>query len=358
MSEATAAPDVVARLQAEIQRAQARNIKGWNYLVSAGPQRGVTPKDVVLNRGTLSLYHYRAQVSEVYRTPVLFVMATTNRAFIFDLAPGQSFVEFLLQRGYDVYVIDWNPPREDEKRLGFEDYILDFIPACVAEVQARSGEDQVSVVGYCMGGVLALMYAALHGEGQVRNLTCFTTPFNWSNFGLFNRWADPRHFDVDTILDTFGNMPADLISASFDMLRPVSKAVSQVQLWDNMWNDEFVKSYRAFDRWGAETLPLAGEYFRQTVKELMFGNKLYTGELEIGGRRVDVGAITASFLHVVAEHDHIVPIEASRELVERVGSADKEQIVLKGGHVSLIAGLNAVRRLWPRLDAWLAPRSA
>ena len=142
------------------------------------------------------------------------------------------------------------------------------------------------------------------------------------------------------------------------MLRPVSKAVSQVQLWDNMWNDEFVKSYRAFDRWGAETLPLAGEYFRQTVKELMFGNKLYTGELEIGGRRVDVGAITASFLHVVAEHDHIVPIEASRELVERVGSADKEQIVLKGGHVSLIAGPNAVRRLWPRLDAWLAPRSA
>jgi len=90
----------------------------------------------------------------------------------------------------------------------------------------------------------------------------------------------------------------------------------------------------------------------------MFGNKLYTGELEIGGRRVDVGAITASFLHVVAEHDHIVPIEASRELVERVGSADKEQIVLKGGHVSLIAGPNAVRRLWPRLDAWLAPRSA
>jgi polyhydroxyalkanoate synthase len=358
MSEAAAAPDLVARLQAEVERAQARSIKGWNYLVSAGPPRGVTPKDVILNRGTLSLYHYRPQVSEVYRTPVLFVMATTNRAFIFDLAPGQSFVEFLLQRGYDVYAIDWNPPREDEKRLGFEDYVLDFIPSCVAEVQARSGEEQISLVGYCMGGVLALMYAALHADGPVRNLTCFTTPFDWSKFGLFNRWADPRHFDVDTILATFGNMPADLISSMFDMLRPVSKAVSQVQLWDNMWNDEFVKSYRAFDRWGAETLPLAGEYFRQTVKELMFANKLYTGELEVGGRRVDVANIMASFLHVVAEHDHIVPLEASRELVERIGGADKEQIILKGGHVSLIAGPNAVRRLWPRLDAWLAPRSA
>ena len=83
-------------------------------------------------------------------------MATTNRAYVFDLAPGQSFVEFMLKRGYDIYVIDWNPPQSDESRLGFEDYILDFIPSCVAEVQSRSGEDEVSVIGYCMGGVLAL----------------------------------------------------------------------------------------------------------------------------------------------------------------------------------------------------------
>jgi polyhydroxyalkanoate synthase subunit PhaC len=353
-----AAEDPLQRFQKELERAHARNIKGWSYLVSAGPPRGVTPKDVVLNRGTLSLYHYRPQVDEVYRTPILFVMATTNRAYIFDLAPGQSFVEFLLQRGYDVYAIDWNPPREDERRLGFEDYVLDFIPSCISEVQARSGEQDVSVVGYCMGGVLSLMYAATHPDGPARNLACFTTPFDWSKYGLFNRWTDPRHFDVDTIVDTFGNMPAELISASFEALRPVTKAVGQVQLWDNMWNDEFVKSYRAFDRWGAETLPLAGEYFRQIVRELFFANKLYTGELEIGGRRADVAGITIPFLHAIAEHDHIAPLEATRELVDRVGSTDKEQVVLKGGHVSLIAGPNAVRRLWPRLDAWLAPRSA
>ena len=355
---ATEAPDALDRMRREIERARDRNIKGWNYLISPGARPGVTPKDVVLNRGTLSLYHYRAQVSEVYRTPILFVMATTNRAYIFDLAKGQSFVEFLLQRGFDVYVIDWNPPREDERRLRLEDYVLDFIPSCIAEVQARSGEEQISLVGYCMGGVLSLMYSALHADGPVRNLACFTTPFDWSKFGLFNRWADPRHFDVDGIVDTFGNMPADLIAASFDMLRPVTKAVGQVQLWDNMWNDEFVKSYRAFDRWGAETLPLAGEYFRQTTKELMFANKLYTGELEIDGRQVDVANIKVPFLHVAAEHDHIVRTEASRDLTPRIGSADKQEIVLKGGHVSLVAGPNAVRRLWPQLDSWLAPRSA
>jgi polyhydroxyalkanoate synthase len=358
MNAAQREPDLIERFRIEVERAEARRRGGLEYLLSAGPPRGITPKELVLNRGTLSLYHYRPVVSEVYRTPVLFVMATTNRAYVFDLAPGQSFVQFLLERGYDVYAIDWNPPRQDEARLGFDDYVLDFIPSCVSLVQERSGEEDVSVVGYCMGGVLSLLYTALHTPGPVRNLAVFTTPFDWSRFGLFNAWSDPRHFDVDTILDSFGNMPADLIRASFDMLRPANKTTGQIQLWDNIWNDEFVKSYRAFDRWGNETLPLAGRYFKETVTELMAANKLYSGELMVGGRRVDVGDITAPFLHAVAEHDHIVPFDCSRELVARVGSADKEMVVLKGGHVSLIAGPNAVRRLWPRLDAWLAERSA
>ncbi|HLZ85401.1 MAG TPA: alpha/beta fold hydrolase [Caulobacteraceae bacterium] len=357
MSDAGGDQGVLERFRVEMERAQARQRGGLDFILSAGPPRGQTPKEVVLSRGTLSLYHYTPMTDEVYRTPILFVMATTNRAYVFDLAPGQSFVEFMLKRGYDVYVIDWNPPQSDEARLGFEDYILDFIPSCVSEVQTRSGEDDITVIGYCMGGVLSLMYTALHTPGPVRNLAVFTTPFNWREFGLFNAWSDERHFDVDTLVDSLGNVPPEVILASFDMLRPSTKVTSQIQLWDNIWNDEFVKSYRAIDRWGNETLSLPGRYFRQTIKELMNGNKLYTGELEIGGRRVNVGNIKASFLHAVAEHDHIVPYACSRDLVERVGSEDKEEVVMKGGHVSLIAGANAVRRLWPKLDQWLSERS-
>lgn len=345
------------RFAKEIERAQLRNVKGWNYLISTGPTPGATAKDVIRSRGTMTLQHFRPLVEEVYRTPVLLVMATTNRAYVFDLAPGQSMVEFLLKRGYDVYVLDWNPPRADESRLRLEDYTLDFIPDCISEITARSGESEVSVIGYCMGGVLSLIYAALHADGPMRNLVCLTTPFDWSKYGLFNAWSDPRYFDVDSLVDGQGIVPAELIFTAFNMLRPATTMTKQVEVWDNMWNDEFVKSYRALDRWSNETLPLAGEYFRQLTKELMFANRLCSGELVVGGRLVDVGAITVPFLHAVAEHDHIVPYDASRELVHRVGSADKEEVVFKGGHVSLLAGGNAVRRLWPKLDSWLGVRS-
>src|SRR5206468_4420553 len=143
------------RIQAAIERALQRNIKGLEYFASPAPVMGTTPKDLIHSRGTLNLYHYRPLADEIYRIPLLLVMATTNKGYIFDLAPGQSLVEYLLKRGYDVYVMDWNAPRADEKHLSLETYVLDFIPDCISRVQTESGEEDVTLVGYCMGGVLS-----------------------------------------------------------------------------------------------------------------------------------------------------------------------------------------------------------
>ena len=162
---------------------------------------------------------------------------------------------------------------------------------------------------------------------------------------------------LDRLVDMVGNVPADLLMTSFDLLRPSGRAAAQVQLWDNMWNDEFVTAFRKFDRWANEMLPLAGEYFRQTTKELLWENKLFKGTLKVGGKSADLKNIKAPLLHAIAEHDRIVPREASEPLVKLAGSADKQQIVLKGGHVSLVAGPNAVKRLWPQIDSWLSERS-
>ena len=350
-------PALTERLRLEVERAVQRSLKGVELFGAPPPTVGKTAKTVLHRRGTLSLYHYHATADEIYRVPLLLVMAPTNKAYILDLAPGQSLIEFLLARGYDIYLMDWNAPGDDERDLKIENYVLDFIPDCLRRVQQDSGEDEVTLVGYCAGGMLSAIHVALIPDGPVKNLVCFTTPVDFSKMNLFRSMSDAKVFDVDKLVDSVGIIPADLVVAGFDALRPASRVAGQLRLWDNLWNDEFVKGFRMMERWGNETLPLPGAYFRQTVKELMRANALYEGTLRIGGRKVDLGKITVPFLHIIAQYDHIVPPACAQPLVQRVGSRDKEEVMLPGGHVSIAAGPNAVKRMWPKLDGWLQKRS-
>jgi polyhydroxyalkanoate synthase len=118
-----------------------------------------------------------------------------------------------------------------------------------------------------------------------------------------------------------------------------------------------VRNWRVRYRWVMDQIPFPGEAYRQFIKDLMWGNKLMTGELMLGGRRIDPQNVTCSVLNAMAEHDHIAPYASTRPLLDIMGSADKQEFHVKGGHVSLIAGLNAVLRLWPTLNQWLAARS-
>jgi polyhydroxyalkanoate synthase len=343
--------------QTAVEQAIQRNLKGLGYLASPAPVLGASSKDVIVSRGPMRLYHYHPLTDEVYRVPVLLVMATTNRGYIFDMVPGQSLVEFLLLRGYDVFMLDWEAPRPEDRALAMKDYVEDFVGGAIAEVQRTTGEHDVSLVGYCMGGVLSVLWSGLNHARGPRNLAVFTTPVDFRKMTLFQAWSDPRYFDVDRLVDTLGMAPAEMLLTGFDMLRPAGRASANFALLDNLWNEEFVKGHRMFDRWSNDMLPLAGEYFRETTKQLVWDNALIEGTMRVGGRAVELDKVACPFLHVTAEHDHIVTTGASAPLIDMIGSADKEQVVLKGGHVSLIAGPNAVKRMWPRLDHWLGAKS-
>ena len=350
-------PALTERLRQEVERAVQRGLKGMELLGAPPPAVGRTPKTMLHRRGTLELVHYHAMADEVYRIPLLIVMAPTNKGYILDLTPGQSLIEFLLKRGYDVYMIDWNPPTMSERDLKLENYTLDFIPDYIRRVHQDSGETDVNLVGYCAGGMLSVIYQSLHPDGPVKNLACFTTPIDYSKMELFRAMSSEKAFDLDAFVEKNGVIPADVVASGFEALRPASRIAGQVKLWDNLWNDQFVKGYRMMERWGNETLPLPGGYFKQTTKDLLRDNALYEGTLRIGGQLVELEKITVPLLHVVAQYDHIVPPDCAKPLVERVGSTDKEEVVLPGGHVSIAAGANAVKRMWPKLDAWLEGRS-
>ena len=201
------------------------------------------------------------------------------------------------------------------------------------------------------------MYAGAYPEAPVKNLVCAATPVDMEGMGLFRKWSDPRYFDVDRVVDTVGNIPPEMMLRSFEMLRPLDRWTSYLRLVDRLWDPAFVYGYRIMYKWTNEQIPFPGEVYRQFTRELMWENKLMTGKLSIGGRRVDTQAITCPVLNVMAEHDHIAPYAATKPLTSLVGSKDKEDVLMKGGHVSLVAGKNAVGRLWPKVAEWLGERS-
>ncbi len=110
-------------------------------------------------------------------------------------------------------------------------------------------------------------------------------------------------------------------------------------------------------KWESDNIPFPGGVFRQMVNDFLRENKLVKGTWQIGGKRVDLGNIKQPFLHLLAQDDHITPHASSHDLVRLVGSRDKQELVMKGGHVGLVAGRGAQARMWPALEAWLAPRS-
>ena len=92
--------------------------------------------------------------------------------------------------------------------------------------RAGDGEQDVSVIGYCFGGV-SLLYGSILNDGPMKNLICFITPIDFHGMKLFSNFADRRYFDVDLLVDSIGNLPPEMILSSFDMLRPASRVATR-----------------------------------------------------------------------------------------------------------------------------------
>ena len=358
----TSRPAALPSLPNPVQRTLERmGLPAADFAGLAGPL-GVTPKDTIYAQGTLKLHHFRPQADSVYRVPVLIVTSLVNQPYILDLVPGQSMVEFLLKQGYDVYMIEWGRPRKEHQHLTLEDHVLDRLPACVQQVLQHSGERELSIIGYCVGGLLAVLWAALNAKGPgaaptpLKNLVCMATPVNSDGLESLKAWMG-ESFDEEALIAQHGNVPAEWVQNALRALRPFGKVAGAMNLLNQADKQEVVRSNLRMGKWETDNIPFPGGVFRQMVNDFLRGNQLVRGQWTLGGQRVDLGAIRVPFLHLLAQEDHITPYASSRDLVQLVGSADKQELILKGGHVGLVAGRGAELRMWPALDAWLAPKS-
>lgn len=345
----------------ELLKAEQR-LRRLTKVLTTKAQIAQTPKEVVWTLNKAKLYRYIPMLPPEQRHPVplIMVFAIMNRPSILDLRPGNSFVEYMLKKGYDLYLMDWGSPGPEDKDLNFGDYALDYLPRAIRKLKATSRVQEFSMMGWCIGAILATIYASARPDEGLRNLMLLTAPLDFSDRETitFSHWTDERYFDVDKVLTAFGNMPAEMIEYGAKALKPVENYIGNyVRLWDNLDDPRIVDSWHAMNTWVTDNIPMTGGAFRQLVVDLYRHNRLMEGTWVLRGERIDVSRIRAKLLMVIAGLDHITPGCQSEPLMDKISSKDKEVFRVPGGHIGIMAGSGAAKRTWPHIDGWLDPRS-
>ena len=354
-------PTTPTELQNELQRIE-QETRTLLRVSTSKANVAQTPKEVIWTLNKAKLYHYIPVVpaEKRHKVPLFLVFALMNKPYILDLRPGNSFIEYMVKQGFDVYLLDWGDPGPEDKDLKFDNYVLDYLPRAIRKVKAVSGSDEFSMLGWCIGAILATIYAALRPDDGLKNLILLTAPLDFTDktAGGFVRWVNDQGFDPDKIIASFGNMPGELIDYGAKALKPVENYIgSYLTLWDNLDNPRVVEGWHAMNTWVNDLIDMTGATYRQLIKEFYQENRLIEGTLVIRGERVDLSRIRANLLDVIALADHISPPCQSESIMTKVSSKDQHLMKVKGGHIGMMAGSGALKYTWPHIDSWLAERS-
>ena len=324
----------------------------------AAAEVGQTPSEVIYSENKLDLLHYESLTDDPHDAPLLVVYALINRPYILDLQPDKSVVRRFLEEGFDVYLIDWGEPSRLDASLTLDDYVNRYIDNCIDVVRDRTGTDAVNVLGYCMGGTLSTMYAALH-PGKVGNLGLMATGLCFDDTGgVLEQWGSEEYFDPGAITDTYGNVPAEFLAAGFAQMNPVDTYLGKYTIFlDNLDDKTAVENFGRMERWVRDGVDVAGAAYRQFIEDIYQENALYRNELVLDGDSVDIENLTMPVLQIIGSFDHLIPPEASKPFTEVIPSDDTDIYEFPTGHVGMAVSGKAHAELWPRVTTWFRERS-
>ena len=318
------------------------------------PPVGQTPHSVVWTENKWRLLRF-SPATKKFATPILMVPSLINRWYVLDLGPQRSLIEWLVAQGHEVFCIDWGTPGAEDRYLTWDDIAGRYVGRALRIAAKDTGK--AHVLGYCLGGTLATSYVAAFPEG-VASLLALAAPIDFAHGGIMSTWTRTPTFDVAAIINAFGNVPHQLMQASFSMLRPTLRAQKMVAVLDRAWDDEFLDGFLATETWGNDNVSFPGACYAQYITELYRENRLIKGEFTVLGHRALLSNITCPVLAIAFTDDHIVPVPSAQPLIDAVGGRDKQVLVDRGGHVGAVVSRKAAGRLWPAMSTFWAQRDA
>lgn len=315
------------------------------------------PRSLVDEGELRELYHYRPRPGVVpHGDPVLLVTPLAAPATCYDLRRGCSLVEHLVDGGRPTYLVEYGNVSFRERGLGLEHWVRGAVPAAVEEVSRHAGGRGVHVVGWSLGGIFALLAAADRPDLPIASLTVLGTPFDVRKVPLVapvRPLLEVGGGPVTRVYRALGGAPTPLVRWAYQ-LTSVEKIVTKpLALAQNLDDAEFLAQVEAVDRFTAAMTAYPGRTFGQLYHRFIRANSLVTGTVELDGRTISVGDVTAPVLVFAGQDDSIAPIPAVRHAVPLLtGSQEVRFEVVPGGHLGMLTGRRARGATWPVMDEW------
>ncbi|WP_372780874.1 alpha/beta fold hydrolase [Litorivivens sp.] len=306
---------------------------------------------------------------EQFKRPLVLVPPLGVTTETFDLLPHRSLVKYMAACGFKTYLIDWGKPKKKHAHLGLEDYAETMMGEALAEIRRHSGCKEISLMGWCMGGLISLLYMGLTKDPQVKNLVTVASPIDLRGGGLatgvaqalnvpaqmIRRYTDFRLHVLDpSVLSA----PPWLTTLAFKLTDPLSSVTSYWDLITRLWDREFVESHTTTSDYLNNMLLYPGGVVQDMAVKVAVDNKLATGEIEIGSKLAELNKIQCSLLVFAGETDSLVPPSIAERIMDVVASSDKAFYVSPGGHMGVTLGSRAQQAVWAQAADWLQARDS
>lgn len=284
-------------------------------------------------------------------TPVLFVPSLINRAYILDLSERRSMLRWMAREtGLRPLLVDWGAPGPIERRYTMSDYIDGPLAAALEHTRSLS-KTPVPVVGYCMGGLLALALTQLNPQ-NVSGLALLATPWNFHAERVAQAESLARAVEAaGPLLELYGELPVDIIQSMFSALDPFLVTRKFTGFAKSDLASQAAEDFVALEDWLNDGVPLSGPVAQECMGGWYGRNTPHEGLWQVGDTNILPQDIPHPSLVLVPQRDRIVPPASAHALAEALPNATSQSPHL--GHIGMVAASRAQSDVWEPMAAWL-----
>jgi polyhydroxyalkanoate synthase len=331
-----------------------------------GRNLAVTPGKIVYQNDLLQLIQYTPTTDKVHAVPLLIIPPWINKFYILDLTQPKSFIKWLVDQGFTVFVASWVNPDERLAHKTFEDYMKEGILSATDAVLRETGQKQTNILGYCVGGTLlasTLAYSAATGRDQFASATFLAAQVDFTKAGDLLLFIDDAQLkSLEEMMAERGYLDGSRMATVFNMLRP------RDLIWPYIVNNYLLgKKPFPFDLlyWNQDSTRMPAANHNFYLREFYHENKLALGKMSVSGVRLDLKKVTLPIYELAAREDHIAPAK-SVFIGSRLFGGPVEYVLSGSGHIAGVVnpppadGKKHKYQYWTSskkadtLDEWLA----